>query len=115
MDRAQHGCEVSQRGVRMEKPLVVVTGASRGIGKAVVVRFAAEGYLLLVARHPEPLDGVPAEQIRQAAVDVADCAVLENAIREAEAVYGPTECLVNNAGFLKIGPIEGRSVADMSY
>jgi NADP-dependent 3-hydroxy acid dehydrogenase YdfG len=100
----------------MEKALVVVTGASRGIGRAVAAKFAAEGHpLLLVARHLEPLDGVPAEQIRQAAVDVADYAALETAIREAEAVYGPTECLVNNAGFLRIGPLEGRSVADMSY
>jgi NADP-dependent 3-hydroxy acid dehydrogenase YdfG len=98
------------------KPLVVVTGASHGVGRAVAARFAAEGHpLLLVARHPEPLDGVAATSIRQAAVDVADYAALEHAIREAEAVYGPTECLVNNAGFLKIGPLENRDAADMSY
>jgi NADP-dependent 3-hydroxy acid dehydrogenase YdfG len=60
---------------------------------------------LLVARHPEPLDGIPVEQIRQAAVDVADYVALENAIREAEAVHGPTQCLVNNAGFLRIGAL----------
>jgi NADP-dependent 3-hydroxy acid dehydrogenase YdfG len=100
----------------MSKPLVVVTGASHGIGRAVAVRFAAEGHpLLLIARHPEPLDGIPVEQIRQAAVDVADYVALENAIREAEAVHGPTQCLVNNAGFLKIGALQGRNVADMSY
>jgi NADP-dependent 3-hydroxy acid dehydrogenase YdfG len=90
--------------------------ASHGIGKAVATKFAAEGHpLLLVARHPEPLDGVPAKQVRQAAVDVADYAALESAIRDAEAVFGPTECLVNNAGFLKIGPLEERNVAEMSY
>jgi NADP-dependent 3-hydroxy acid dehydrogenase YdfG len=100
----------------MMKPLVVVTGASHGIGRAIAAKFVAEGHpLLLVARHPEPLDGVPGKQIRQAAVDVADYAALETAIREAEAVFGPTECLVNNAGFLKIGPLEERSVAEMSY
>jgi NADP-dependent 3-hydroxy acid dehydrogenase YdfG len=100
----------------MSKPLVVVTGASHGIGRAVAVRFAAEGHpLLLIARHPEPLDGIPVEQIRQAAVDVADYVALENAIREAEAVHGPTQCLVNNAGFLRIGALQGRNVADMSY
>jgi NADP-dependent 3-hydroxy acid dehydrogenase YdfG len=100
----------------MSKPLVVVTGASHGIGRAVAVRFAAEGHpLLLIARHLEPLDGIPVEQIRQAAVDVADYVALENAIREAEAVHGPTQCLVNNAGFLRIGALQGRNVADMSY
>jgi NADP-dependent 3-hydroxy acid dehydrogenase YdfG len=100
----------------MSKPLVVVTGASHGIGRAVAVRFAAEGHpLLLIARHPEPLGSLPVEQIRQAAVDVADYVALENAIREAEAVHGPTQCLVNNAGFLRIGALQGRNVADMSY
>jgi NADP-dependent 3-hydroxy acid dehydrogenase YdfG len=100
----------------MSKPLVVVTGASHGIGRAVAVRFAAEGHpLLLIARHPEPLDGIPIEQIRQAAVDVADYVALENAICEAEAVHGPTQCLVNNAGFRRIGALQGRNVTDMSY
>jgi NADP-dependent 3-hydroxy acid dehydrogenase YdfG len=100
----------------MVKPLVVVTGASHGIGRAVAAKFAAEGHpLLLIARHPEPLDGVPTELVRQAAIDVADYAALEVAIRAAEAVHGPTECLINNAGFLKIGPLEEREVADMSY
>src|SRR5271155_371046 len=107
---------IPSKGHRMSKPLVVVTGASHGIGRAVATRFATEGHpLLLIARHPEPLDGIPVAQIRQAAVDVADHAALEKAIREAEAVHGPTECLVNNAGFLRIGPLQERNVADMSY
>jgi short-subunit dehydrogenase len=56
----------------MGKPLVVVTGASHGIGRAVATKFAGEGHpLLLVARHAESLDGLPAERIRQAALDVA--------------------------------------------
>ena len=101
----------------MTKPLVVVTGASHGIGRAVARSFAAEGHpLLLIARHPEPLgDGLPADRVRQASVDVTDYAALENAIRAAEAVHGPTECLVNNAGILKIGALDGRDVAEISY
>jgi NADP-dependent 3-hydroxy acid dehydrogenase YdfG len=100
----------------MAKPLVVVTGASHGIGRAVATKFAGEGHpLLLIARHAESLDGLPAERIRQAAIDVADYAALEGAIRAAEAVHGPTECLVNSAGFLKIGPLQERDVAEMSY
>jgi NADP-dependent 3-hydroxy acid dehydrogenase YdfG len=104
------------------KPLIVVTGATHGIGKAVATAFSAEGHpLLLIARHLEPLDGLPPESVRPlenvrwAAVDVADYDALEAAIREAEAAYGPTECLVNNAGFLKIGKLETRSPAEMSY
>jgi NADP-dependent 3-hydroxy acid dehydrogenase YdfG len=55
------------------------------------------------------------KQVRQASVDVADYAALESAIREAEAVFGPTDCLVNNAGLLKIGPLGAGNVAEMSY
>ncbi|MBV9969795.1 MAG: SDR family oxidoreductase [Xanthobacteraceae bacterium] len=100
----------------MDKPLVVVTGASHGIGRAVATKFAGEGHpLLLVARHPESLGDLPADRLRQAAVDVADYAALEGAIRAAEALYGATECLVNSAGFLKIGPLQERGVAEMSY
>lgn len=100
----------------MSKPLVVVTGATHGIGRAIAAAFAAEGHaLLLVARHPEPLDGIPADSMSQAAVDVADYAALEAAIRKAEALHGPTECLVNNAGLLKIGKLETRDMTEMSY
>ena len=98
------------------KPLVVVTGASHGIGKALAAAFAADGHpLLLIARHAEPLDGVASETILQANVDVADYVALEAAIRAAENVYGPTECLVNNAGLLRIGPLQLRDPAEMSY
>jgi NADP-dependent 3-hydroxy acid dehydrogenase YdfG len=100
----------------MAKPLVVITGASHGIGRALAEEFAAEDHpLLLIARHPEPLDGLPTARIRQASVDVANYREFENAIRAAEEVYGPTECLINNAGFLRIGALEERSVADISY
>jgi NADP-dependent 3-hydroxy acid dehydrogenase YdfG len=97
-------------------PLVVVTGTTCGIGRALTAAFSAEDHaLLLVARHREPLDALPADSVRQAEVDVADYAGLESAIRDAEAVFGPTECLVNNAGFLRIGKLESRDVMEMSY
>ncbi len=100
----------------MTKPLVVVTGASHGIGRAVAAAFAAEGHpLLLLSRHPEPLDGIPAALVRQAAVDVADYGALAEALREAEAAQGPVECLVNNAGFIHIGALETREPAEMGY
>jgi NADP-dependent 3-hydroxy acid dehydrogenase YdfG len=100
----------------MSKPLIVVTGASHGIGRAAAAAFAAEQHpLLLVSRHPVPLDGLPSEQIMSAAVDVSDYAALEAAVHTAEARHGPTECLVNCAGFLRIGALETRGPTDMSY
>ena len=93
-----------------------MTGASHGIGRALAKAFVADGHpLLLIARHPEPLDGLKSKSILQAEVDVSDYVSLEAAIRRAESVHGPTECLVNNAGFLRIGQLHLRDPAEMSY
>jgi NADP-dependent 3-hydroxy acid dehydrogenase YdfG len=79
-------------------PLVMITGASSGIGKALALSFAHEGHpLLLIARHIEPIAGLPADTIYRQA-DVADYAAMTAAVGTAAAVHGPVECLVNNAG-----------------
>jgi NADP-dependent 3-hydroxy acid dehydrogenase YdfG len=84
----------------MAAPLVVITGASSGIRLGLAHAFAREGHpLLLVSRHIAPLPDLPPEGTAYAAVDVADYAAVEQAIRRAEDRFGKTECLVNNAGF----------------
>lgn len=83
-----------------------VTGGSRGIGRAVVRRLAAEGYAVginyLRAREAaEALaEELRAQGLRALAVqaDVADAAAVTAAIRSVEAALGPVEVLVNNAG-----------------
>lgn len=83
----------------MTGPLVTITGASSGIGLAIAHAFAAEGNaLLLIARHMKQIDGLPTERTIYAEADVADYAAVERAIRGAEARFGKTACLVNNAG-----------------
>ena len=83
-----------------------ITGGSRGIGRAVARRLAAEGYAVgidyLQAR--EAAEALAAE-IRSAggkalAVqgDVSDRGAVTAAIRRVEAAFGPVTCLVNNAG-----------------
>jgi short-subunit dehydrogenase len=74
----------------MAKPLVVITGASHGIGRALAEEFAAEDHpLLLIARHPEPLEGLPAARIRQASVDVANYRELEQSARQRKSMARP--------------------------
>ena len=83
----------------MSGPLVVITGASSGIGLALARAFAREGNaLLLIARHMKPVDGLPADRTAHAEADVADYAALERAIRGAEQKFGKTACLINSAG-----------------
>jgi NAD(P)-dependent dehydrogenase (short-subunit alcohol dehydrogenase family) len=86
-------------------PVVVITGASRGIGRATALRFAAAGArLALVARSAEGLAETLAA-VRDAGgegvsftADVTDGPAVDVAHREIEASLGPVDVLVNNAG-----------------
>ena len=80
--------------------LVVVTGASSGIGLATATAFAAEGHPVLGLSREGGADATPVEGIEHAAADVVDYSALERAIRTAEAEHGPTGCLVSSAGLL---------------
>lgn len=93
----------------MSKSLVVITGASSGIGAAIAKRFSEAGHsLLLIGRRVEKMQGLnlPNTMIRK--VDVTDIQVLKNAIKDAEAEYGPVELLVNNAGLMLLGQIDNQ-------
>lgn len=79
-------------------PLVMVTGASSGIGKALAIAFGREGHpLLLISRHIEPIAGLPDNTVYRQA-DVADYNAIAAAVEAAAAMHGPVDCLVNNAG-----------------
>ena len=97
----------------MSKPLVVVTGASSGIGETVARQFSAAGHpLLLLARRLDRLEalGLPNTLCRK--VDVTRREQLEAAIAEAEEVYGPVDCLVNNAGLMQLGAADTQDPAE---
>lgn len=89
------------------KPLVVVTGASSGIGAAIAKRLSEAGHpLLLLARRKARLEALnlPLSMCRE--VDVTDQKAFQNAIAEAETHYGPVDCLINNAGVMLLGQID---------
>ena len=91
---------------------ILVTGASRGIGRAIAHRFASlGGRVALVATNPELLAQVAAElpagtQTHVVAADLTDPAECRRAVREAEQALGPIEVLVHNAGVLSRDYVE---------
>jgi NAD(P)-dependent dehydrogenase (short-subunit alcohol dehydrogenase family) len=102
----------------METPskTAVVTGASRGIGRAVARAFAREGYgVWALARSAEALEGLRQEAgdaIRPLAVDVADEAAVLEACRTVLA-SGTPRVLVNNAGIALSAPLTKTRTEDL--
>jgi len=94
-----------------DKPVVVITGASSGIGDGVARRFAAGGWrIVAVARRQERLEKLKRELSDQAAIelvaaDVRDKDAPERAVNAAISSFGRLDCLVNNAGSGKWAPV----------
>lgn len=112
---------VDPKGV-LAGQVAVVTGASRGIGEAIAVRYAMEGARVLVSARTER-DGdheLPGgiqqvvDRIQRAGgeasavrCDLAEAEQRERLIQTAEHVYGPVDILVNNAAVTFFIPVEG--------
>ena len=88
------------------KSLVVITGASSGIGAAIAKSFSAAGHpLLLLARRVEAMQALALPNSLSISVDVTDADAIKAAINQAEAQFGPVGCLINNAGVMLLGQI----------
>lgn len=89
----------------MEK-IALVTGSSRGIGRAIATELAHQGYAVCInyrARKDcadDLVEKLTAEGCRAMAVqaDVADRAQVNEMVRKVEETFGPVSLLVNNAG-----------------
>ncbi|CAF1266928.1 unnamed protein product [Adineta steineri] len=86
------------------KSLVVITGASSGIGEAAARSFSQAGHpLLLLARRLDRLEALKLPNTICEKVDVTDLDQIKSAVAKAEKQYGPVDCLVNNAGVMLLG------------
>ncbi|MGB5988670.1 MAG: SDR family oxidoreductase [Marinifilaceae bacterium] len=88
------------------KTLVVITGASSGIGEATARLFSEHGHpLLLLARRVEKMEAMNLPNTMCRKVDVVEIEQIREAVKEAEAVYGTTDCIINNAGMMLLGDL----------
>jgi NADP-dependent 3-hydroxy acid dehydrogenase YdfG len=86
------------------KELVVITGASSGIGSELARRFSAEGHpLLLLSRRKQNMDALGLADCMTEAVDILDVNAYKAAVQKAEDRYGKTGLLINNAGLMLLG------------
>ena len=96
---------------RLEGKVAVVTGGSRGIGRAICQRFAREGAAVVVnfTAQAEKAEKI-ASDIRNSGgravalqADVSSRSAVRDMMEQARKQFGPIDILVNNAGILKPG------------
>jgi NAD(P)-dependent dehydrogenase (short-subunit alcohol dehydrogenase family) len=108
------------RPVSLAGRVVIITGASAGIGRATAHAFAQAGArVVLVARRAEPLAAVKAElaqyrgEVLAVPADVTCDEALEQLVETALQAFGRIDVLVNNAGISRGGPFTGLPADDL--
>src|SRR4051812_6701479 len=94
--------------------VIAVTGAGRGIGRAVAARLAAAGAAVaigdldaeLAVETAGALSARPGGRLLGLSLDVTDTPSFEDFLRTVETELGPIDVLVNNAGIMWVGPFE---------
>lgn len=112
---------------RLSQEVAIITGASRGIGRAVAEAYAAEGaHLCLVATDVVRLSevkeglGLPPERVMTLGLNVTDRDACIAAVRQVEQRFGRVDVLVNNAGvyraksFLDYAPQDFQDMLDVN-
>jgi NADP-dependent 3-hydroxy acid dehydrogenase YdfG len=115
---------MSQSGQAADHPVanhsvVVITGASAGLGRAIAHGYAKRGAKIgLLARNPEALAAAKQEceelggQAIFISTDVSDADAVERAAAEVEQAFGPIDIWVNNAMVSVFSPVKEMEAAD---
>lgn len=101
------------------KGTVLITGASRGIGRAIALRFAKEGHPIVINCNKSENDLMSLEKelidtyhvpVLSSVGNVGDYEYIKELFREIEDTFGGIDILVNNAGISHIGLLSDMSL-----
>ncbi|MEU5210077.1 SDR family oxidoreductase [Streptomyces sp. NPDC020742] len=99
--------------------VVVITGASSGIGEATARRLAADGHrVFLGARRTDRLEALAGQLVEAGGiaesrrVDVTDAAEVRAFVGAARAAFGRVDVVVNNAGVMPLSPLGALRVVE---
>ncbi len=97
--------------LKLAGKVAIVTGASKGIGKGIALRYAREGASVVLASHSLDLLSGVADQIARGAgkalpleVDVTNPQSVEALVKKSVEYFGHLDVMVNNAGISVVGP-----------
>ncbi|WP_158057593.1 SDR family oxidoreductase [Halorussus halophilus] len=86
---------------------VLITGCSSGIGRETAESFLADGWeVYATARNPADIEALGEQGCNIATLDVTDDGDVERVVDRIIDEEGRIDCLVNNAGYGQLGPIE---------
>src|SRR5262245_53426123 len=91
----------------LQGKVVLVTGAGRGMGRAIAQRLTEEGARVAVTDIDEKTAQTTAAELDGAAgfrLDITDAAEVAATVGEIAAALGPVDALVNNAGWDQLSP-----------
>ncbi|MBB2495632.1 SDR family oxidoreductase [Aquipseudomonas ullengensis] len=90
----------------MSQPVVLITGCSSGIGRALADAFHGAGYQVWAcARKPQDLAALSAAGFVAVELDVNDAEAQQRAVNRLQAEAGRLDVLINNAGYGAMGPL----------
>ncbi|RQO77240.1 oxidoreductase [Aquitalea sp. FJL05] len=97
----------------MRPPLIIISGASSGIGAATARLLSSHGHpLLLLARRLDWLQALQLPHTLCRAIDITDRAAVLQAVAEAEQQFGPADAIINNAGVMLLGKMTQQDPAE---
>jgi len=117
--RASSFATRAKRGIRLEGKTVLVTGSSRGLGRAVALELGRRGCRVAIcARTSADLERVRAElvalgvTVHAEVCDLRSMDQVEGLVANVTAHLGPIDVLIANAATITVGPVESMAVAD---